>query len=81
MLHVPARFTAILVALSTAVSSTTVCKRGKSVGGFGARQHRSAVGCQKMAESRAPRSDCERMLHLRAHTFASVTAVLKILLC
>src|SRR4051812_24943938 len=26
-----------------------------------------------MAEFRAPRSDCQRMLHLRAHTFAPVT--------
>src|SRR4051794_4826811 len=50
-----------------------LCKRGKSPGGFGARPYRSAVGYQKMAEFHAPRSDCERMLHLRARTFAPLT--------
>jgi len=29
-----------------------------------------------MAEFRAPRSDFERMLHLRARTFAPVTSIL-----
>jgi hypothetical protein len=49
------------------------CKRGKSPGGFGDRPYRSAVGRQKMAEFRAIRSDSERMLHVRARTFAPLT--------
>jgi hypothetical protein len=49
------------------------CKRGKSPGGFGDRPYRSAVGRQKLAEFRAIRSDSERMLHLRARTFAPLT--------
>jgi len=49
------------------------CKRGKSPGGFGNRPYRSAVEGPKMAEFRASHSDFERMLHLRARTFAPVT--------
>ena len=41
--------------------------------GSGNRPYRSAVGGQKMAEFRVHRSDCERMLHLRARTFAPNT--------
>ena len=48
-------------------------KRGKSPGGFGDGPHRSVGECQKMAEFRAYRSDSERMLHLRARTFAPLT--------
>jgi hypothetical protein len=48
-------------------------KRGKSPGRFGSDSYRSAVGCQKMAEFRAIRSDSERMLHLRARAFAPLT--------
>jgi hypothetical protein len=48
-------------------------KRGKSPGGFGDHPYRSTVGRQKVAEFRAPRSDFERMLHLRARTFAPFT--------
>ena len=51
-------------------------KRGKTPGGFGDRPYRSAVERQKMAEFRAFRSDCERMLHLRARTFAPLTRML-----
>ena len=47
--------------------------RGKTPGGFDASLYRSAVLRQKMAEFRASRSDIERMLHLRARTFAPVT--------
>jgi hypothetical protein len=43
---------------------------GKSPGGFGDRSYRSAAGRQKMAEFHDFRSDFERMLHLRARTFA-----------
>src|SRR3954465_12085391 len=46
---------------------------GKSPGGFDARSYRSVVGCQKMAEFRDPRSVYDRMLHLRARTFAPFT--------
>src|SRR3954453_14645196 len=52
-----------------------VCNRGKSVGEFGALPYRSTVGRRKMAEFRTRHSDCERMLHLRAHTFAPLTMV------
>src|SRR3954471_18359316 len=48
-------------------------KWGKSPGGFGDPPYGSAVGRQKMAEFRAFRSDSERMLHLRARTFAPLT--------
>ncbi|MFL5289456.1 MAG: hypothetical protein ACJ8AW_53000, partial [Rhodopila sp.] len=48
-------------------------KWGKSPGELGDRPRRSAVGRQKMAEFRALRSDFERMLHLRARTFAPLT--------
>ena len=48
-------------------------KWGKSPGGFGDRPYRFAGGHQKMAEFRAPRSDFEHMLHLRARTFAPFT--------
>src|SRR5689334_8010439 len=44
--------------------------RGKTPGRFGDRPYRSASGCQKTAELRALRSEGERMLHLRARTFA-----------
>src|SRR5205807_1624717 len=47
--------------------------RGKTPGGFGNRPYRSAVEGPKMAEFRASHSDFERMLHLRARTFAPVT--------
>src|ERR1700759_4001028 len=49
------------------------CNRGKTPGRFGDRPYRSAFGCQKPAELRALRSDGERMLHLRARTFAPIT--------
>src|SRR6478609_8833991 len=48
-------------------------KWGKSPGRFGDRPYRSAIGRQKLAESRARCSDFERMLHLRARTFAPIT--------
>src|SRR3954468_12583906 len=48
-------------------------KRGKSPGGFDASPYRSVVGCQEMAEFRASCSDHERMLHLRARTFAPLS--------
>src|SRR5690242_18103007 len=48
-------------------------KWGKSPGGFGDGLHRSVDECQKMAEFRAYRSAGERMLHLRARTFAPLT--------
>src|SRR5690242_7409128 len=48
-------------------------KWGKSPGGFGDGLHRSVGECQKMAEFRAYRSAGERMLHLRARTFAPLT--------
>ena len=51
-------------------------KWGKSPGGFGDGLHRSVGECQKMAEFRAYRSAGERMLHLRARTFAPLTAYL-----
>src|SRR6476659_8844823 len=47
--------------------------RGKTPGRFGDRPYRSAFGYQKTAEFRALRSDGERMLHLRARTFAPIT--------
>jgi hypothetical protein len=50
--------------------------RDKSVGEFGALPYRSTVGRRKMAEFRTRHSDCERMLHLRAHTFAPLTRML-----
>jgi hypothetical protein len=49
--------------------------RGKTPGRFGDRPYRSAFGCQQTAELRALRSDGERMLHLRARTFAPLTAL------
>ena len=50
---------------------TDLCgNRGKTPGRFGDRPYRSAFGCQKTAELRALRSDGERLLHLRARTFA-----------
>src|SRR3954463_10268602 len=64
MLHLRARTFAPL---------TQFRKRGKSVGEFGALPYRSTVGRRKMAEFRTRHSDCERMLHLRAHTFAPLT--------
>ena len=55
------------------VLNTFLGKRGKTPGRFGDRPYRSAFGCQKTAELRALRSDGERMLHLRARTFAPIT--------
>jgi len=46
---------------------------GKTPGGFGNRPYRSAVEGPKMAEFRVLRSNFERMLHLRARTFAPLT--------
>jgi hypothetical protein len=51
--------------------------RGKTPGRFDAGPNRFVVGRQKMAESRAYRSDFERMLHLRARTFAPLTLIRK----
>src|SRR5690348_7330638 len=55
------------------IGAGTDRKWGKSPGGFGDGLHRSVGECQKMAEFRAYRSAGERMLHLRARTFALLT--------
>src|SRR6476620_2617452 len=63
------------IAAQVGLSQTGVfdSKWGKSPGRFGDRPYRSAIGRQKLAESRARCSDFERMLHLRARTFAPIT--------